>query len=117
MKLLVIVLNKEEYLTSVLPIFVELGVLEATILESKSVGHFLAYEVPIFAGLKQLVNGIKTASKIILAVVGESFSLSKFKKFLREEEIDFTKPDVGIVATFPVNEVIRPKRGDFVGSG
>ncbi|MBW2045680.1 MAG: hypothetical protein JRI96_12490 [Deltaproteobacteria bacterium] len=116
MKLLVVILNREEYLGSILPIFVELGVSEATILESKSVGYFLAYELPVFAGLRKLANGKKTASRIILAMIEESFALSKFMELLREEEIDFTKPDVGIVATLVVNEVIGPKRGDFLGS-
>lgn len=110
MRFLVVVLNKEEYLASILPIFVEMGLSEAAILESKSVGHFLAYEVPIFAGLQQLAGEKKTASRIILAVIGEDFSLPQFKKLLREEEIDFTQPDVGIVATFPVNEFIGAKK-------
>jgi nitrogen regulatory protein P-II 1 len=43
MKLLVFVLNNEEYLEKVLEAYVEAGVAGATILDSEGMGRFLAY--------------------------------------------------------------------------
>jgi hypothetical protein len=89
MELLMIILNKEQYLEKLLSILAELGI-DATILESEGLGHFLAYEIPIFAGLRKLVGEKKSPSKTILGLIEEENFLSNFKKLLKEEEIDFT---------------------------
>ena len=107
MELLMIILNKEEYFEKISSILVELGISGATILDSEGLGHFLAYEVPIFAGLKQMVGEQKTASKTILALIEQKSVFSEFKKLLAEENIDFTKADTGIIITIPVNEAIK----------
>ena len=109
MELLMIILNKEEYLEKILSILVEIEVPGATILESEGLGHFLAYEVPIFAGLKQLIGEKKTASRTIVALIDEEDFLAKFKRLLAEEDIDFTQPDMGIIVTLPVNNAIKPE--------
>lgn len=109
MELLIIVLNKEEYFEKILSILVELGISGATILDSEGLGHFLAYEVPIFAGLRQLVGEKKTASRTILALIEDKDFLSRFKEILAAEKIDFTQRGTGIIITLPVNEVIKSK--------
>ena len=113
MELLIVILNREEYFEKIVSILVEIGVTGATILDSQGLGNFLAYEVPIFAGLRKLVGENKSANKTILAVLEDKSILSKFKQLLVEEDIDFSHPGVGIVATLSVNEVVRPKRGNF----
>ena len=47
MKLVVFVLNKEEFLEDVLEAFIEAGITGATILDSEGMGRFLTYEVPL----------------------------------------------------------------------
>jgi hypothetical protein len=54
-KLLVFVLNREQCLDSILEAFVKPGITGATILDSEGMGHYLAYEVPIFAYFKELM--------------------------------------------------------------
>jgi len=110
MELLVIILNKEEYLEKILSILVELEVPGATILDSQGLGHFLAYEIPIFAGLRKLVGEEKSANRTILAAVKDNNFLSKFKKILAEEEIDFSKENTGVIMTLPVNDCVLPNR-------
>jgi hypothetical protein len=110
MELLIIILNKEEYFERILSILVEAGASGATILDSEGLGHFLAYEVPIFAGLRKFVGERKSANRTILAVLEDESIFSRFKELLQEEEIDFTQPGVGIIVTLPVNCVIKPKR-------
>jgi hypothetical protein len=109
MELLIIVLNKEEYLEKILSVLVELEITGATILDSEGLGHFLAYEVPIFAGLQKLVGEKKAANKTILAVLEDKNFLSKLKKMLEEEGIDFTQQGIGIIVTLPVTDGIMPK--------
>jgi len=106
-KLLFIVLNKEKHLEDVLSILVELGVSGATIIDSMGLGQFLAYEVPIFAGLRQLMGEEKTPSKTIFALIEGDKFLSELEKILKEEEIDFTEPGIGIMFTVPINEIVK----------
>ena len=110
MELLVIILNKEEYLERIVSLLVEAGVNGATISDSEGIGHFLAYEIPIFAGLKQLIGEGKTVNKTIMAVLEKKDIFNSFKQLLLEENIDFTMPGVGVIATIPVNEVIKSKK-------
>lgn len=107
MELLIIILNKEEYFEKIVSILVEAGVSGATILESEGIGHFLAYEVPIFAGLRQLTGERKSINKTILAVLEDKDIFNNLKELLAEEKIDFTKPGTGIIVTLPINNVIK----------
>jgi len=109
MELLIIVLNKEQYLEKLISILVEAGVSGATILESEGLGHYLAYEIPIFAGLRHLMGESKSTNKTILAVLHDKEIFRNFKRLLAEEKIDFSEPGVGIVITVPVNEIIKSK--------
>lgn len=107
MQLLIIVLNKEEHLEKLMSLLIEAGISGATISDSQGIGHYLAYEVPIFAGLRQMMGEGKTVNKTILALLNDGKAFDEFKELLLEEEIDFTKPGVGILVTVPVNEVIK----------
>ncbi len=69
MKLLVFILNKEEYLEEVLEAFIELNISGATILDSVGMGSILAQDIPIFAGFKNLLQGSRRANKTILTVI------------------------------------------------
>ena len=112
MELLIIVLNKEEYFEKLVSILVEAGISGATISESEGIGHYLAYEVPIFAGLRQFVGGqSRSVNKTIMAVLEKKEAFDNLKELLVEEDMDFTKPGVGVIVTVPVNEVIKSKEG------
>lgn len=106
MELLIIILNREAYLETILSILVELEVSGATILESEGLGHFLAYEVPIFAGLRHLVGERKAENKLILGLVEDKEFFSKFKKMLSDENIDFKEAGTGVVMMLPVSQAI-----------
>ncbi len=110
MELLIIILNKYEYLEKILSLILEAGGSGATILDSEGLGHFLAYEVPIFAGLRKLVGERKAHSKTILALLDSRDVFEELKKLLKEEGIDFTHTGMGIMVTLPVSEAIKPKK-------
>ena len=104
-------MNREEYFEKILSILVELGVSGATILDSEGMGRFLAYEVPVFAGLRQLFGEIKSTNKTIITLFRDDEFFAKFEKLLAEEQIDFTEPSTGIVFTVPVKRLIKKKTG------
>ena len=106
MNLLIIILNKSEYLNDLLSILVEAGISKATILDSEGLGQHLAHDIPIFAGLKSLVGDSKTYNKTILAIIDDVSVLSDLKKLLKETEIDFSDDGMGIMFTVPVDNII-----------
>lgn len=107
MEFLIVILNKEDYFEELISLLVEAGVNGATILDSQGLGYFLAYEVPIFAGLRQFMGESKSVNKTILAVLDNEDVFPKFKKLLAEEKIDFTEPGTGLIIRIPASEVIK----------
>lgn len=103
MKLLVFVLNKEEYLEDVLEAYVEAGVAGATILDSEGMGRFLAYEVPIFADFKEFIKGNKPYNKTILSVIRNEAVVEKLKRLVDEVVGGLDNPGTGIMFTIPVD--------------
>ncbi len=105
MKLLVFILNNEEYLEEVLELYIEAGINGATILDSEGMGRFLTYEVPLFAGFKDFMKGNKPYNKTILSVVRDSETVEKLKSLLDEKIGGLDNPGTGIMFTVPVDWV------------
>ena len=101
MHLLVLVLNKEEFLDEVLEAFVEVGITGATIVDSVGMGQTLAYHIPIFAGLRK---SIKTSdyNKMIFSVVQNDKVLNEIVTLI-EEIIDFNVPGTGLLFVLPIS--------------
>jgi nitrogen regulatory protein PII len=108
MKLLVFVLNKEEYLEDVLEAYVEAGIPGATIIDSEGMGRFLAYEVPLFAGFKEFMKGSKPYNKTILSVLKDEAALDRLVPILKEAIGDIGEQGTGILFTVPVDWVLGP---------
>jgi nitrogen regulatory protein PII len=109
MELLVIILNKPELLNELLSVLVEAGISKATILDSEGLGQHLAYEVPIFAGLRKFVGEGRTFNKTILALMDDSGRMQELQKLLKGLGIDFEKDGMGVLFTLPVNNVVGSK--------
>ncbi len=103
MKLLVFVLNDEEYLEEVLQAYVEAGVTGATIVDSEGLGRFLTYEVPLFAGFKEFMKGNKPYNKTILSVVRNEATIERVKALVDEIVGELENPGTGIMFTLPVD--------------
>lgn len=107
MKLLFIILNKEEYLHEILPIMAELSITGATIIDSEGMAHALAYDVPIFAGLRKVVGETQKHSKTIFTLIDDDEVLTEFHKILKEEGINFEEEGMGLMFTIPVDDVVK----------
>ncbi|MEA1963580.1 MAG: hypothetical protein U9O41_00370 [Candidatus Aerophobetes bacterium] len=103
MKLLVVVLNKEEFLEDVLDAFIEADITKATVLDSEGMVGFLAYEVPLFADLKDFMKGDKPYNKTIFSVVDDEKKIKKVEKLIEDICGDLSEPGIGILFTVPVD--------------
>jgi hypothetical protein len=83
MKLSVLILNKEEYLESILEGYVEIGITGATVIDSIGMGHILSSEIPIFAGLRFMFSGSRPYNKTILSVITED-KMDPIKKVIKK---------------------------------
>jgi len=107
MELLVIILNRTELLNDLLSVLVETGVDKATIFESEGMGHHLAYNVPIFAGIRQLVGESAGEGRTIMAITEDSGIMEELPVLLKDAGIDFEKKGTGVIFTVPVSGIIK----------
>ncbi|MDG5813767.1 hypothetical protein QA601_01655 [Chitinispirillales bacterium ANBcel5] len=103
MKLLVFVLNREDLLDEVLSAYVEAGIDGATILDSEGMGHFLTYEVPLFADFKKFMKGNKPYNKTIFSVVKNVEAIQKLEILIEQICGDLSNPGTGIMFTVPID--------------
>jgi len=104
MKLVIFVLNKEEYLDEILEAFVEMDIHGATVLDSIGMGRILAHDIPIFAGFQNLLHESRPGNKTIFTVINDD----KFTLLRREIEHilgDLDEPGNGILLCLAVDYV------------
>lgn len=106
MKLLVLVLNKEELLEDVLTAYVEAGIPGATILDSEGMGRFLTHNIPLFVDFNGFMQGNRPRNKTIFSIVQQEESLTTVKRLLHDICGGFSDPGTGILFTLPVDEVV-----------
>ncbi len=106
MHLLVLVLNKEELLEDILTAFLEADVSGATIIDSVGMGRVLAYDVPIFAGLRKTLEGHRSApyNKTIFAVIPDEAQLHKTINLI-EKILNLDVPGTGLLFVVPLTIV------------
>ena len=104
LKLLIIILNREEYLDELLEAFVELDVRGATVIDSVGMGQIISDKFPVFGGLRSLMQGSRPYNKTILTVVPEE----KVEAIEREYGNicgSLDDPGTGLLFTLPVDYV------------
>ncbi|MFB3789455.1 MAG: hypothetical protein ACE15F_24110 [bacterium] len=102
-QLLVIILNREEYLDDILAELMELEVSGATVIDGVAMERVLAKDVPIFAGLLQSTRGSRAYNKNILALVPGRDTARRLIDVLRGMGIDLSDPTTGLLFTLPVD--------------
>jgi nitrogen regulatory protein P-II 1 len=108
MKLSVLVLNKEEYLETLLEGYIEIGISGATIIDSMGMGHILSSEVPIFAGLRFMFAGSRPYNKTILSVIPEKKAIP-LKNLISKILGPLNESGNGILFFIDLSEVIGLK--------
>lgn len=104
MKLVVIFLNKVEYLEDLLTAFLEIGVSGATVLDSVGMGRIISANVPIFAGLRSAFAGSSPSNKTILAVVEDDL-VGEMADLLEDVCGSFSEQGSGLMIALPVHKL------------
>jgi hypothetical protein len=103
--LVIIFLNKEEILDDLVSILIELGCTDATIVESQSMGRFIAHRIPIFAGLRLQLNGKNVYMKTMFAISDDIDVGKKVVHLLKDSGHDFNQ-GMGRIVTLKIESVL-----------
>lgn len=104
MKLIIIFLNKIEYLDDLLSAFLEIGVPGATVLDSVGMGHIVSHDIPIFAGLRDFFAGSSPTNKTILMVTKKDM-ISKIDEVLEDITGYRQKTGIAKMVSVPVDDL------------
>ncbi len=107
MKLLVMVIYDSDRLPDILTVLVELEIRNAVAVDTESLMHVLAQEVPIFAGLRQLIKTPKSPCKTVLGVTDDKDIIVKLDRALKAMGIDMTQPETGYALLIPVEALLE----------
>jgi nitrogen regulatory protein P-II 1 len=104
MQLMILILNREEYLEEIMEAFVEVGVTGATIIDSVGMGRILSHDIPIFAGFRNLMQESRPGNKTILSVIDDGKTELIIKAV---EQIcgPFSERGKGVLLTVPLGTV------------
>ncbi len=105
MQLLVAVINHVEQVDDILAGFLELGITGATVVNSEGMGHVLAQDVPIFAGLRSLTARSRPSNQTLFSVI-EDDKVEQAIALIQEVCGSLESPGAGIVFTLPVARVV-----------
>jgi nitrogen regulatory protein PII len=111
MKLVLIFLNKIEYLEDILSAFLENGIPGATVLSSEGMGHLIGDNIPIFAGLKDAFAGSSPENKLIFSVVKAS-QVKLIRDIVEDVAGSLEQPGVGPIVTLPVDQTFGLRTED-----
>ena len=111
MQLLLILLYREDLLDEVLSALVELEITGAVVLDGTSMEHFLAEDVPIFAGLWQTTGGMGH-TKTILAPIPNRAVLDSLTLIFEDMGVDFADPEVGRAMSIPIDFCLGSDAGE-----
>jgi nitrogen regulatory protein P-II 1 len=100
-ELFVLVVKETRFLDDILTGFVDIGVHGATVVDSRGMGQILTAEVPIFAGLRDLMPGGNIGSHLILSVMDEK-QVDKAIQLVEETCGSFSEEGIGVIFTVPV---------------
>lgn len=104
LRLVFIVLNREEFLDELLEGFVELDVRGATVVDSVGMGQIIAHDIPIFGGLRSLMTGARPYNKTIFTVVDEG-KVESIVKIFEQVCGHLDEPGTGLIFSIPVDFV------------
>ena len=107
MKLLIVVVNRTEFVPDIISTLVELNVRGVVVLESESIIQFLAQEVSIFIGLRDLIQPKRSFNKTILALTDNHNILEDLYNMLKRIRIDLKAPGMGYATTITIDEIIE----------
>jgi len=94
MRLVFIVLNTVELLEEIIEYMVEKDIRGGTVLDSVGVGRILAYDIPIFAGFREMMVGSRANNRTLMTTIPDEV----FDDFMEgiDNIIHFNEPGTGV---------------------
>ena len=114
-ELAIILLGKSELLDEVLSAIAEVGVHDAGVAEAEGLEKILAEDIPIFAGLRQILEGEKAKRHVIIAPLLPGANIDELDKLLLDRGIDFRAPETGVMMSISIDKIITPSTKQFPG--
>lgn len=107
--LMIVTIHKTDFTSDVLSTMVEMGITDASLVESTSMARKLAYEMPIFAGLSYLSQNKSKESNLILAVIKNPRLAKRLYDLLKDNGIDFGQKGNGFIQLIRIEAIL----GDY----
>ncbi|MCP4214915.1 MAG: hypothetical protein GY765_09670 [bacterium] len=104
-KLLIIIIEKEEKLEELLEVFVEEGITGASILDVRGMFEYLADEIPLFAGFRDLIDNPSSSNKMILSIRKDREDVERAMNLVEEICGSFAQPNTGIMFSLDIASV------------
>ncbi len=104
-KLFVCIIEKEEKLEEVLEGLVEIGVTGASIVDVRGMFEYLADEIPIFAGFRNLIEDKNPTNKMIISVMKDDATVKEAMDTIEEIYGSFSNPNTGIMFSFDISNI------------
>ena len=109
MKLVIVVVNRTEYLEDLLSALLEIGASGATVIDSIGMGRVLSHDVPIFAGLRSAFPGTAPVNKTVL-VATEEERVDDILTAIDDVCGSLEEPGSGLVLVVPLDKVVGLRR-------
>lgn len=103
MELLVFVLNRPELLDELLEGFLRADVRGATVIDSTGMGRTLCDKVPIFGGIRTMIQGCRPNNLTIFTVVRTQEKRDDAIRVIYDVVGDLKKPNTGFLFCVPVS--------------
>jgi len=100
----IIQINKEKYLDDILMALAEAGVDNPVVLSGETLGHKLAFDMPVFAGFRNSLNPGENFAKIVMAIT-EQETIDFMLEELKNSGVDFIKDQIGKIVLIPTHKV------------
>lgn len=102
MELLVFVLNKPEFLNELLEGFLRIDIRGATVIDSTGMGRTLCEKVPIFGGIRSMIQGCRPNNLTIFTVVRSEEKRNMAIQVIEDVVGDLSRPNTGFLFCVPV---------------
>jgi len=104
--MMLMMLNEVENKSDVYSALVEVGITNASIVESSSLAQKIAFEMPVFAGLRLMSHHKSSNSLMIISHLQNKKTANKLANLLQQYKIDLNKQGVGFIQLIKVEKVI-----------
>ena len=97
-------LMQEKYLDDILMALTESGIEDTIVLSGESLGHKMAFDVPLFAGFRKSFGSEKGYANIILAIADQD-NIDFMLNELMQSGINFVKDEIGKIVLLPIDKI------------